>query len=208
MNGKAHALAGAIMPAPLLLVDGTPVLAVAGLSMIAAAGALAPDLDHAKGSLAINRLGFVGKGLSKILRALSKQARKFSTPDDRYWFDHGHDPDHRGLTHTILFGIVASLLVAWGASALGVWTNWWAPAVAFFAGWISHLAMDAMTVEGCPLLWPIAINWKTPHAGRRQRSRWYRVHLFGGRLHSCEPSDWWVAWTWVALLAGPTIYFW
>lgn len=217
MNGRAHALAGAATVSPVVTIEGRVTLGSVVLIGVGALAALAPDLDHPTGSLAINRLGRVGRILSTVLRSLSAIARQASgTRDDREAWDFfqnrariRRDPDHRALTHTLAAAIVAGV-VAWaaiepfdvfdgplGGVALGG---------AVFAGWASSVLMDAMTVQGVPLLWPIAITSRTN--GRARRRRWHPVRL--GRLESGAPSDWWVAWAWTLAFAGPTFYlsFW
>ncbi|HLN23094.1 MAG TPA: metal-dependent hydrolase [Patescibacteria group bacterium] len=53
---------------------------------------------------------------------------------------------HRGITHSLL--AVVAALMAW-STALG----WMGPPLAL--GYLSHLAADALTPQGVPLLWPI-----------------------------------------------------
>lgn len=214
MNGRAHALAGAATVSPVVMIDGGVTLASVVLIGVGALAALAPDLDHPTGSLAINRLGRVGRILSRVLRSLSAKARQATgLPDDREAWDFfqnkariRRDPDHRALTHTLAAAVAAGV-VAWAAAEpfdlFHGPLNGVALGGAVFAGWASSVLMDAMTVQGVPLLWPIAITSRKN--GWTRRRRWHPVRL--GRLESGASSDWWVAWTWTFAFAGPTFYF-
>lgn len=55
---------------------------------------------------------------------------------------------HRGISHS---GVAAAMVVA---AALAMPTEWRAYAEAAALGYISHLVLDAATVQGVPLLWP------------------------------------------------------
>jgi membrane-bound metal-dependent hydrolase YbcI (DUF457 family) len=71
------------------------------------------------------------------------------------WIDSDRNPGHRGFGHSllslVLFTIVALLassqLVDQGLALLY--------AVAFAAGYLSHLALDFVTYEGVPWFWPL-----------------------------------------------------
>lgn len=72
---------------------------------------------------------------------------------------------HRGVTHTLLFGLGASLVAGSVYALLG-----WAPfSVAFglaLVGFLTHLALDILN-WGAPVLWPVSrrrIEW-TIHGG-------------------------------------------
>ncbi|MFA4960790.1 MAG: metal-dependent hydrolase [Candidatus Pacearchaeota archaeon] len=54
---------------------------------------------------------------------------------------------HRGVVHSLLFGLFVSVLVA----SVSQWAGF-----AFFAGFISHLFLDFLTESGINLFWP----WK------------------------------------------------
>lgn len=60
---------------------------------------------------------------------------------------------HRGAVHSIAFGVLATTVVAIGLLVFRA-PLWWA--LAFAWGWASHLAADATTKMGLPsLLWPL-----------------------------------------------------
>jgi inner membrane protein len=71
------------------------------------------------------------------------------------WIDSGDRPGHRGFGHSlfslILFTIIALLIISQfvdrGLAVLY--------AVAFAAGYLSHLVLDFVTYEGVPWFWPL-----------------------------------------------------
>jgi membrane-bound metal-dependent hydrolase YbcI (DUF457 family) len=72
---------------------------------------------------------------------------------------------HRGLTHTIPFGVAASL-VAGAACALAGWASFPAAAGVALLAWTSHVALDVLN-WGAPVLWPLRrapVEW-TVHGG-------------------------------------------
>jgi len=58
--------------------------------------------------------------------------------------------------------------------------------VAFCAGGLSHVITDSLTVQGVPLGW-----WSDR-----------RFHLFGGRLHTGQMGEYWVAGAFVLACIG------
>lgn len=197
MNGRAHMIAGAASTIPVSVLmhqvhplPEMPTLTNAVIAAAMGAGAsVLPDLDHPRASLARK---YLGPYASHLVRAASALARRVSTTTDRQSFAHaeriGHDPDHRGLTHTLAAATVAGLLAAVLSIPFGAPPGTFALVVS--GAWTSHLVLDATTKAGVPLLWPLKIR------GRR----WYRVRL--ARFTSCGPADWWVAWSWSLLCAS------
>ena len=55
---------------------------------------------------------------------------------------------HRGILHS---GVAAAIMIV---AALMVPTEWRGYALAGAVGYASHLALDGLTVQGIPLLWP------------------------------------------------------
>ena len=71
------------------------------------------------------------------------------------WIDSDRHPGHRGFGHSLLslfiFALIA--LIAFGYSVdQGLAVLY---AVAFAAGYLSHLVLDFMTYEGAPWFWPL-----------------------------------------------------
>lgn len=59
---------------------------------------------------------------------------------------------HRGATHSLLFGAAASALAA-GALSLGGWVAFPAAFLVAFVAFLTHVALDVLN-WGCLLLWP------------------------------------------------------
>lgn len=135
MKGVSHAICGLgavavaarFTPLAPTLVD-TLVLGALGV-----AGALLPDVDSDEATIrqvtgTARSQGCAGGALSALVSWLG---------------------GHRGaLTHSLLAWVVASALAL-------VYFHGNMTGVAFSLGYLSHLAADALTVEGVPLLWPI-----------------------------------------------------
>lgn len=121
MMGRTHALTGwaaATLTLPLLSVTDPRLVLVAG--MTAAGATLLPDVDSTSSTMA-NSLGPITRGLSRLVRYISKVAWAASaTHYDRE--DARSDVGHRHLTHTlpacVVAGVVAWVLVLGVAAAI------------------------------------------------------------------------------------------
>lgn len=78
-------------------------------------------------------------------------------------------PKHRTVTHYVIYWLFGLLF------GLFVW-DFHHVITAFAAGGLSHVVCDALTVQGVPLGW-----WSDR-----------RFHLFGGRLRTGQPGEYWV----------------
>jgi inner membrane protein len=158
---------------------------------LAALGSLTPDLDIAdneleelgrnEAGLAARRLrrvgrrggcllGFaasmialgirlIGELVSRLVEALAWIIQRFTT--------------HRGLTHSLLVAIVVVLIAVNLSIALTAsQTAWWG--VAWGAGYLSHLAADALTFSGIKLLQPFSERrfWLVPRPFRFRVGTW------------------------------------
>lgn len=171
MMGRQHLLSGVVVGlATCHAVSGIAAGAVwVGL---VAAGSLAPDLDHPN-ARAVRALGLPGKVLSLGVVSFSQAVfRRVRGPGDR------GDGGHRYLTHSLVSvppvgllvaGLVAVSRMVFGGVVWNVLPGPWEWGAAFALGWLTHIAGDAVTKGGCPLLWPAMIS------GRR----WHRVRLPG-----------------------------
>jgi len=70
---------------------------------------------------------------------------------------------HRGITHSLVFALLLSVLAA-GATCRYFRTRWWSLAGLFFAAIASHALLDALTrgSMGIPFFWPLEVrhgNW-------------------------------------------------
>ena len=113
-----------------ILPQGPDPLNVGILAAVAAFGALLPDLDASQ---------------SKIKYLSISGLKPFYLPSEALhrWLG------HRGLLHSLLgLGIVTLLVLP-----LAVWWGWTVP-LALLLGYASHLAADACTRFGVPLLYP------------------------------------------------------
>lgn len=129
MTGRTHLLAGAAAGAALLCSQGLGPVAPVQLAAVGAAaclGALLPDLDHPQ-SLLSRKAGPVGAVPGLFLR-------------------------HRGPTHSLAAALATWAGASWLCAAQGLPH---AAALAALAGYLSHLALDALTPGGVPLLWPL-----------------------------------------------------
>lgn len=131
MMGRTHALVGVACVWALSLIPGfsSPEV-LAPLSVLAALGALLPDLDAVDSK--IKRLEVMGLTPFTPLALMMNQTL-----------------GHRGALHSLLGLGVASLFFM----LLTFWWSWSIP-VALAAGYASHLAADACTKSGIPFLFP------------------------------------------------------
>ena len=133
--GRTHLVIGGaawlgLAASHIMPYDG--VTAIASGWFLAALAALGPDLDQ-KQSMGSRLLGPITQGISWVVRSVSG--------------------GHRKLTHSLLgIAIIGGILGACVTMAhLIPWI-----ALALLIGWLSHIAADMITVEGCPLLYPVS----------------------------------------------------
>lgn len=142
MMGRTHVLGGlsslwllALVPDGIGLSDGWNNGGV--LAMLAALGALLPDLDARESQL--KRLT-VGGGIAPFALPAVALHRALG---------------HRNLLHSAAgLGITAALV----AVPIGLAAHAWQPAVALLLGYASHLLLDACTKSGIPFLFPNRIR--------------------------------------------------
>ncbi len=200
MRGHSHIIAGLAAALalnqvqPYLSVRDGPALALAAGACVL--GALLPDVDSATSTIR-NATGTGARPdwtARRVLRAVGLRRGLV------FWFFYGVllavfsllglftwlavrtiAGGHRGRTHTLL----ALALLGAGAWYLGL-PPW---ALAFLAGYASHLIADSLTRSGIPILWPI-----TP----------WRFHLlpFGIRITTGS----WLEYALVLPLTAWTIY--
>ena len=102
------------------------------LAACAALGALLPDLDASESKI-------------KHLKVLGTQFKPFLLPAQVV---HGTE-QHRGLLHSL-----AGLGMIGVMAAPAIWWVGWAPVVAFWLGYASHLLADSATKSGIRLIYP------------------------------------------------------
>jgi len=197
MMGETHAMGGVAAWAGVCAVVQPPATVVLAGGGLALAGGLAPDIDHRKADAAqIVR----GAGWSLVaVGALLALAATAATPWHRYWpfiaaagmglaalpwvvrpRCGGH---FRGVVHS-RWGLLAATALALAPALAGLWPLWAGGAV--LMGWLSHLALDALTKEGLPFAWKLTTGDPGPRygllpraqsmttGGRRRGKRWRR----------------------------------
>ncbi len=175
-------------------------------AVMCSGAALLPDLDHPQSTVS-RTFGPVTQGLSNGVNALSG----FVYRTTRTKRDPKRDGGHRGLTHTLVFALVVTVLTT---AVVQTSQHWALPAVMFFfsglavrglmhewhpkrdallitvvsfiltvlclrwidrgddmqaaamgiavgLGCVAHYLGDAITEQGCPMLWPVPIGGKT-----------------------------------------------
>ena len=154
MTGKSHLTIGLVTYASLWvrplgplgapLFAGSPdVRALPVALILVALGALLPDLDHPRGALAREEVAGV-----PLLRPVARGI--------------GAIFGHRGPTHSL--PALAALLALSGWPGLPwAWLN-----LGWLLGWgyALHLAADALTKAGVPLLWPLRARFGLPPVRR------------------------------------------
>ncbi|WP_170224146.1 metal-dependent hydrolase [Actinokineospora cianjurensis] len=210
-TGPTHAMSGlAAWAAVTALAEGHNLgsLSAKGWlvgAVLATGAALLPDLDHPESTVS-STFGPVTQAASKVFNSISHGVYRLT----RTKRDSNRDGGHRGLTHTLVFALVATVVTtaiiqtsrSWalpvlmfffsGLAVRGIMHKWcprndalwitgtallltyaclkWtdqttadaaACGVAVGIGCIAHYLGDAITEQGCPILWPVPIAWKT-----------------------------------------------
>jgi membrane-bound metal-dependent hydrolase YbcI (DUF457 family) len=118
-----------VLGVPASEASSDPVVAVALSTAVVALAALAPDLDHARGTL-VRSGGVPGRVAAGTVGRLL---------------------GHRGPLHSVLAALAAGGHAALLGARLGV--TGLGPLVGY--GWAAHVLADALTDRGVPLFWPV-----------------------------------------------------
>ncbi|PPK69678.1 metal-dependent hydrolase [Actinokineospora auranticolor] len=210
-TGPTHAMSGLTAWATVTAL--TPDNALGQLStkgwlvgaVLAAGAALLPDLDHPESTVS-STFGPVSQAGSKLINTISHGVYRLT----RTKRDSNRDGGHRGLTHTLFFAVLATVVTtaiiqtsrSWalpvlmfffcGLAVRGIMHKWcprndalWITGTALLLtyaclkwtdqtdanaaacglavgiGCVAHYLGDAITEQGCPILWPVPIAWKT-----------------------------------------------
>jgi inner membrane protein len=129
MMGRSHAASGALVGAGAAWLTNLDPLPTTGLITITAIAALLPDADHPDATIP-RYFGWPGRFVAWLINAVF---------------------GHRGLTHSLIG--VAALIVGMAFVPFLTAAPWWIPA-GIVLGCLTHIAGDACTVSGVPLLWP------------------------------------------------------
>lgn len=146
MLGRSHATIGAAV--------GVAVMHVLGADLDLVRGLGAPDAFVGVAALA----GAPIAALAALLPDLDDPGSTLGALLPRWW--HRLTPGHRGCTHSLLAVALVTLLVHTLAGAVGLGGLTLTVLVA--AGMLSHLAADAVTDRGVPLLWPLRQHFGLP----------------------------------------------
>ena len=127
MTGSTHFSFG-ILAGVYMTLAGYQVGDATAFVMATALASLVPDIDHP------------GSTISDLIKPISVAYN---------WFERRIMPNgmqHRGITHTLILPII--LLICW---------QWYQEPLllAVSVGILSHIALDCLTEQGAPLLWPI-----------------------------------------------------
>ncbi|MBV9843876.1 MAG: metal-dependent hydrolase [Kutzneria sp.] len=210
-TGPTHAMSGLLVWGGVSVaalgeaLPMTPQTWIVG-AVLCSGAALLPDLDHPEATVA-HTFGPLTHGLSKAIHWFSHLVYRAT----RTRKDANRHGGHRGVTHTLVFAVLAGLgtmgVVQWGHKAalipllflfcalavrglLHDWTpkghalgvtalslgltvlcwhwieagppeqaRWCAAAVSM--GCLAHCLGDAITEQGCPILWPVPFSYQT-----------------------------------------------
>jgi len=144
------------------LVPGTIVLG-AGLAVV---GGLAVDVDHERADAAqFARLAGLGVLTAAAVIGVSERGKPGAwellaaagmvlglLP----WVTRPHGGGYRGVVHS-KWGLIFAALASFVPCLTGAWPVW--AGAATMTGWVSHLALDALTKEGLRLNWPDQTRW-------------------------------------------------
>src|SRR5882757_3838168 len=167
--GRSHVASGLLVGVAVAPLAGLhDVQQVGVFAGVVGACSLIPDLDH-QGSTVTRALGPVGWVACRILRACSRVLYAV-TKGPR---DEPGKGEHRHASHCAVFAAMFGALVAvvcgaaFGAGQLPVTAA--AIGAAAGLGCLTHDCGDALTVAGCPILWPLPIAGET----------WFELRFLG-----------------------------
>lgn len=210
-TGPTHAMSGLLTWAAVTsLASNHPIGQLTPQSwavgaVLATGAALLPDLDHPSSTIS-RTFGPISQGMSTAINTISG----FVYRTTRTRRDSNRGGGHRGLTHTLVFALLAAvgttavvqtsqkwalpvlMFMFCGLAVRGVMSDWcpkqdalwitgvsaamtWACVawtaqssasaaacgVAVGIGCVAHYFGDAITEQGCPMLWPIPLGGKT-----------------------------------------------
>lgn len=190
MMGRTHLVSGVAVGLATVGVAPSGFTGGAVWVALVSVASLAPDLDHPNATLT-RGLGVFGWVACRGVTFLSRWAfRTLRGPGDR------GDGGHRYLTHTLVSGPAVGLVTVavWALLPAGLPLGCWTAGAAVTLGWWTHIAGDAITPSGCPLLWPLRVR----------RCRWWRFRSRLSVLTGGAVERWFVrpALTLVAVMCG------
>jgi inner membrane protein len=163
MVGKSHQLVGFTTVYAVGLLTYQPYLntqtLIAALLCISL-GSLTPDLDSQE-----NKLYTLVPAGQRIVAEVGE--RLFGK--------------HRSISHSLLGTVIIGFISHWliykipGANNFNLDVLWYS----YFISFLSHLAADAVTIEGIPLLWPIPFKFGIPPVKflRMKTGGWFEIFI-------------------------------
>lgn len=175
--GRTHGLSGLSAGLGLGAVTGSRPVVCLLLGGVCLLGAYVPDIDHRRSTItrSVPVLGRVASRLARLASRLLYAATRGPRDEDC-------SGEHRHATHTLAFALgfgalagtaataVATRLDVAGADELGLLVG-----AGLALGCAVHCLGDALTVRGCPLLWPIPILGETWYELRPPRVLRFRT---------------------------------
>ena len=145
LSGAAVWLGGWAVAAHYQWADPRPGVLIFG-SVVAAGGALLPDLDHPESRVS-TCAGPISWLLGHLLSGLGELTYKLTRADG----DKRRDGGHRTISHTLVFAVAIGLLATWCGSRWGMWT-----ALVLVAG------LGALGLEAALDALPVTNKWEAP----------------------------------------------
>lgn len=230
MNGRTHAAIGAASMAGAAL-SGVPLTDCAMMAAISAGFSLGPDIDTPESTASRSMPAVVHRTAHRISHHVRTQTSTY--PWDTQYFQwkisHGHDPEHRALTHTVVFGVAVTGVCVGASFFLGTLpvmflAAWWCHRLSPYLVPVLILMVVASAMDPLPcwmVTWAVGVGWLShiiadgcttsgvpalwPLMVRRKR--WYRVRLLGSSLKSGDSREWIAGAAVSAMMNLPMIVF-
>lgn len=175
--GRTHGLSGLSAGLGLGAATGSRPEVCLLLGGVCLLGAYVPDIDHRRSTIT-RSVPVLGRAASRVARFASRLLYA-ATRGPR---DEDCSGEHRHATHTLVFALVFGALVGMAATAVATRLDVAGAeelGLLFGAGTALgcavHCLGDALTVRGCPLLWPIPICGETWYELRPPRLLRFRT---------------------------------
>jgi membrane-bound metal-dependent hydrolase YbcI (DUF457 family) len=154
--GRTHQLTGVVAGLALAAAMDATLMETTILAGVATVGSLVPDIDHRNSTITrcVPVLGSVASWLARSGSRALYAATKGRADED-------HSGEHRHATHTLAFALAFGALVGLGTALLAGERLGLLVGAAMAAGCFAHCLGDALTLSGCPFLWPVPIRGET-----------------------------------------------
>lgn len=216
MNGRTHAVLGAASISGAALAIATPQQAMVMMT-IAGGFALGPDIDHPSATISKSMPTIVHKGVHSMAKAVRLATSSgLDRSDAAHRAMKGHDPDHRGVTHTLLpialvaAGVWVIGLLPWGVVVLTAVSAWWCRRLwrGLWPFLVALVIIAALGAVPAPMVALAAgVGWLShlvadacTKAGaplfwplKIKGKRFYRIRLLGSSMASGNQMEWLIA---------------